>query len=360
MKKIILSKIFLLISFVVLFSLSCKKEQATDDERLIRDAKTWYQNTAKKSTFLMRSSENKKEGIKQELDWSKAKAYILDDATDVLGVPMKIVRNGVSATGSYLMCITKVNGKFNPLVLYNGKEDYFSGTLGNEEMQKAYTEAVTITVSKKKALSQTSQKGRLSLEQNPQPPICIDWYWTEITYDYQGNIISIEENYLYSICYPNGGNPPGGGGGGGGLPPDDEDPPSLDWGNPVSISEGMSPEYSEVVGIDTFRVSNVFWTFHSGGTYHFRSIERGAIKVNGGQRIYHSLNHQGISRTGSIYLGDINVENIIPHAIISSTQATMELNYKLHITITAGLFSANYISKPVDSYGTWDNYFRKL
>ena len=285
MKKIILSKIFLLISFVVLFSLSCKKEQATDDERLIRDAKSWYQNATKKSTFLMRSSENKKEDIKQELDWSNAKAYILDDATDVLGVPMKIVRNGVNATGSYLMCITKVNGKFKPLVLYNEKEDYFSGTLDNKEMQKAYTEAVTITVSKKKALSQPSPKGRLSLEQIPQPPICIDWYWTEITYDYQGNIISIEENYLYSICYPNGGNPPGGGGGGGGIPPDEDSEPTIEWGQPDDTNFSQT----NTVTSDTTGSIVAGWYCYSahGGAIQFKSYER----------IYYS-----ISRTTSFHI----------------------------------------------------------
>jgi len=251
---------------------------------------------------------------------------------------MKVnLTNGADARGSYMLFIGKVDADFKSIVTYNENENYFSKKFTNEEIQKVYGDAVAQIKAHKNIATNTRPSkgpisGKLMLEQIPQPPICIDWYWTETTYDQYGNIIDYEESYLYTICYPNGGNPPGGGGGCMCAAPDPD--PSCEMSMGKITSEEASQSVSETVGTESggTRPAEYKWVFlkNAYGLWWFTSVEDGVHKKVGNEWRWESLKHRGILKDG-IYVGtqvSCSIESTNP--TVGTYAAGMQLTYQFN------------------------------
>ncbi|MFA6277292.1 MAG: hypothetical protein WC622_11115 [Pedobacter sp.] len=194
-----------MIMFITVFGLSCKKIESADNP--LEDAKAWYLETTANTKTNLKSNFGKVKIIRNTVEWDKAKIFKMEDDSDLVGVPITVSLNSdLNANGAYILLISKSNEGYKSIVAYNPKKGYFDNTLTNLEMQNFYTNA-----SKKRPImpalsaSKGNQNNKLMYSQ-PETPACIDWYWTTSLCDGSGNVIAVvSEIYLYSTCDLGGG-----------------------------------------------------------------------------------------------------------------------------------------------------------
>ncbi|MFA6278146.1 MAG: hypothetical protein WC622_15460 [Pedobacter sp.] len=340
MKKNYLSALIIL--FLIICMYSCKKEQPTENP--VEDAKSWYLKSTANSNTSLKSTKNTIMPIKQDAQWSEAKLYALKDGSEVVGVPVLVkFSDGKNTDGSYLLLIHKDKGAFSSLIVFNQKNDYFRAEMTASQLQTEYE----IAVRKQADHKRPNSSGKVMTL--PAEETCIDWYWTTIVYDSDGNVISYSESYVYTIC----------GGSSGGIPPvGPEFVP--DFGIPISDGLSSATEQNLVVGIDSFKVADLTWKFHEGYTWSGQSKEHAVAKVKNGLRTWAALSHVENIRVGFWALGTAEIfsTRFTPDIIIGGTSVgTMAAKYRIRLTPTA--YFGDYESDYLYSYANWDVNFVK-
>jgi len=123
-----------------------------------------------------------------------------------------------------MLFITKSAKGYKSLMGHNPNKDYFSKTTSESTVQKGYEIACLADANHKKQQLRPTNKGRMALaDTGDDDPVCIDWYYTETTYDYWGNVIGYFENFLFTTCDDPNGNLGGGGDGGNGSDPSEDE-----------------------------------------------------------------------------------------------------------------------------------------
>jgi hypothetical protein len=188
----------IIVSFISLFALSCKKESTKENP--LEDAKDWYLKLTANSKTSFKSSKEKTENVTTEYIWNKAKVYIFSDGKEVVGIPTNVVMsNKYDAPGSYMLLVYKTNNIYNSLIIFNEKNGYLNNTPSTSDVEAAFIVGLKNrelkSLSKSKDVVSKVPKGKTMLV--PSEPVCIDWYLTTYTYDSWGNVIEIlSEIYL--------------------------------------------------------------------------------------------------------------------------------------------------------------------
>ncbi len=310
---------------------SCKKEFFKDNQ--IESAKAWYSKSTKPTT-LLKSSNNREKQLNKEVNWDEANLRTLENGIAVVTAPMSVEysNDNAPAIGSYMLIVYKTKEKYSSAVVYNSKNDYYNENLSETELTGLYSNALMQTMSRlnSNTFGTKKSKGGHDLKNAPAP-VCIDWYWTETTYDDYGNIIDYDEFYVYSTCSdPN--ETPGGGGG------TDEDDIVLDLGSPSSQELGSAAEEDYEVegsgGPSTIpgKWKELNWKFFDFTTFYEKSTEKGVIKIIDGQRSWHSLTHLSTISVGFWALGSVKVIDKSFQPVIYGQSATMWVDYRVEYT----------------------------
>ena len=327
MKKLSLKRISLLLSFVILFSLSCKKDNAVADPA--KDAKSWYLKSTANTNSILKSNRGDVKNITLDIQWSDAKLYNLEDGTEVVGTPMVITsKKGIRASGSYMLLISKTNGAYSSLIAYNENKDYFKRSLTDLAVQNIYKTALELILTHKDiSASPSNSNPNNKLMTVPAGGYCIDWYMTTYVYDSWGNIVEIlSETYLYTTCTEEGG---------GGVVPEPEDPdPNCTNATGSISSEQASENLSSALGEESAgkRPAEYKWVFlkNTFGLWKYISTEDGIHKKVGSNWQWDTLTHRDIARSGLVVGATITTTITHTNAIVGTYAAGMELTYSFN------------------------------
>jgi hypothetical protein len=188
---------------------------------------------------------------------------------------------------------------------------------------------------------------------------CYDAYMVTRVY-VDGVLVDIYQEYLgFQICKDNENeslnpedlNNPG-------APNQDNDYSTninLDFGEATNTSLGNTV----VIDLDTFKVSDLTWKFHSGPSYYWKSVERGAVKVKNGAKTFYSLHHQGHSRVGSVYYGEVNIKNFTSTPHVNNWRAFINITYIISIKVETPIYNQTYDSDVIPNSCGWNVNFEK-
>lgn len=183
-----------LISITLLFVQACKNDK-TELRNIdpIASAKAWYlkSNINGSMQLQLQSSKGTIQQIKQEIDWVSAKAFKLDDGTDVFGIPVKMILGEAVLGGSFMMLISKDKIGYNLQIAYNTRTDYFKGSISNKEMINIYKQTL---VPDKINLRVNGSRAKL------MAITCTNWHMVTNFYDGAGNFITSTSRFLYQSC----------------------------------------------------------------------------------------------------------------------------------------------------------------
>lgn len=341
MKKINASMILIMVSLITFFAISCKKEDKPKNK--LDDAKTWYTKSTEKTKLFIKSNNSEIKGIKQEVLWTEAHISMLDDGTEIIGVPLNIkFPNGAAANGSFMLFISNNNGIYKSFTVYNKKENYFDGSDIDAKIQTSYNNG-SIKIANASKQLQTNQGKKSNIEQPPTQ--CMEWFLVTTYYDEYGMISYTEETYLFTTC--EGTEQPGAGGGTGGLQPEF----SLDFGSPTSIGETSVA----LMENDTVRTKRSTWIFHEGPTYRFKSTEiLTQVKMaSGGGWQYAGISHVDHYVTGSFIGGAVAISgfNWSPTNYLNEINAYVD--YRANITLTLWGVTNTYSGDEETSSHRW-------
>lgn len=296
MKKLHLSRILLIASFITLFAISCKKDQSADNP--VEDAKSWYLKSTANTKSSLKSNRGAIKDVTQDIQWNNAQLYNLEDGTEVLGTPMVITLDkGIKAKGSYMLLISKTNGAYSSLIAYNENKDYFNSSLTASTVKKIYKSTLELSLAHKDmSVSRSNSNPNNKLMTVPAEDYCIDWYLTTYLYDEWGNVVEIlSEVYLYTTCIENGG-----GGGGGGVEPEEPVQPALHTLEDTEFANGTLIEYT-TSGVAKRKWSDS-WRFGKGEylnmTFFGYSTELCEMKYENGNWEWESITNQSYYTAG--------------------------------------------------------------
>jgi hypothetical protein len=181
----------LLISITFLFLYSCKNNTVEfSNTDPIADAKAWYLKSNTNKGTVLQSNKGTSQQIEQEIDWDSAKAFKLNDGTDVIGVPVKMILGKVALGGSYMLLIDKVKNNYSVHVAYNSQKDYFKKDVSDEEMIAIYNQSL-------KANNTPQKSGNGS---KLMAVTCTQWYLSTTYYDGDGYELGSTSRLLYTSC----------------------------------------------------------------------------------------------------------------------------------------------------------------
>src|SRR5688572_9089281 len=85
---------------------ACKKDIIVEDP--IDSTKDWYLKNNISNGVLLQSSKGTSQQVKEEVDWNTARTFQLDDGTNIVGVPVKMILGKIALGGSYMLLIDKI------------------------------------------------------------------------------------------------------------------------------------------------------------------------------------------------------------------------------------------------------------
>jgi len=180
-----------LISITFLLIYACKNNPLEFDNRdPIVDAKDWFLNSNTDKGTMLQSNKGTSQQITQEVDWGSAQIFKLNNGTDVVGAPVRMVLGKVALGGSYMLLIDKINNRYRVHVAYNAQRDYFKKNASDEEMIAIYNEALNA-----KNISPKNVKGNKLMAVT-----CTQWYLNTIYYDGNGYELGSTSRLLYTSC----------------------------------------------------------------------------------------------------------------------------------------------------------------
>jgi len=347
-KKLNLLRMLIMLSFLTLFVLSCRKDGGNDENlteaQRIANAKNWYQKATAKIELKAGS---KVENVSQEISWADAKLYKEADGNEIIAVPVDIKLNsGATANGSYLLMISKTGNTYKPVISFNEKKNYFENIV-SAKIKDLYSDA--IKPNNKNTVLNNTNKGKVMAVDGAMD--CVAWYLTETYYDEEGNVIQYYEHFMYEICQAliDGSSEP-------------TEPPCTPggYGDPSSVQLSSS-ETEEVIGIDSFKVYKPIWKFHNSITFWYESHDRFALKIKNGIRTWHSMTHRSTEFTGIYGCGEVELISPVYEPIIwneTNPTASMSIEYKLKfINNQQGQIHIGSFTTPKhNSVATWDKY----
>lgn len=206
----------LVVAFVsVLFLNSCKKDESP--KSAIENAKAWYTTATKSQASL--KSKGQTITVTKDVRWEYAKLISSEDGSELIAVPMSVTNsNGSKPKGSYMVVITRQSGLYEAMVIYDSKEEMLTKDISTEDLKAQYRKSIEDNRrharNNEEYANVSKGGGRLA---NIKEPVCNDYYWVEIIYDGEGNVLFYDEWYLFTNC-----STPGEGDGGGSTPSEDQ------------------------------------------------------------------------------------------------------------------------------------------
>ncbi|MDQ0966085.1 hypothetical protein QFZ20_001488 [Flavobacterium sp. W4I14] len=164
-----------LILGILAFFNSCKKNPKPEDP--IASAKDWYLNDNVNGNTILQSSKGTRQVIKQDVDWSTARTFKLDDGSDVVSVPVKMVLGEGALGGSYMLLIDKFKSNYRVQVAFSPEKEYFNDRISDNGMIAVYKQTTNNNLM---YVPRKNNKDKL------MAITCTSWYLTTTYYDYNG------------------------------------------------------------------------------------------------------------------------------------------------------------------------------
>ncbi|QDW26591.1 hypothetical protein FFJ24_017875 [Pedobacter sp. KBS0701] len=192
MSKKLTLKLFIISCFIsgalIIFN-SCKKNQKPEDP--IASAKDWYLNDNVNGNTILQSSKGSKQQIKEEVDWSNARTFKLDNGNDVVSVPVKMILGEGALGGSYMLLFDKLKNNYRVQVAYSPEKNYFKDHISDNGM---------IAVYKQTTNNNLMNVPRISNKNKLMSITCTSWYLTTTYYAYDGTELGSTSRYLFQSC----------------------------------------------------------------------------------------------------------------------------------------------------------------
>lgn len=178
-----------LILGILAFFNSCKKKPKPEDP--IASAKDWYLNDNVNGNTILQSSKGTRQVIKQDVDWSTARTFKLDDGSDVVSVPVKMVLGEGALGGSYILLIDKFKSNYRVQVAFSPEKEYFNDRVSDNGMIAVYKQTTNNNLMH---VPRKNNKDKL------MAITCTSWYLTTTYYDYNGSVLGSTSRYLFQSC----------------------------------------------------------------------------------------------------------------------------------------------------------------
>jgi hypothetical protein len=191
MNKLTLKLIIIscLLSGVLVIFNSCKKNQKPEDP--IASAKDWYLKDNVNGSTILQSSKGTSQQIKQEVDWTGARTFKLDNGSDVVSVPVKMILGKGALGGSYMLLIDKLKNNYRVQVAYSSEKEYFKDHISDVGMVAVYKQTNNNNLID---VPHISNKNKL------MAITCTSWYMITTYYGYDGSVTGSSSRYLFQSC----------------------------------------------------------------------------------------------------------------------------------------------------------------
>lgn len=318
MKRKIFSGLLVAVAFASAIIAGCKKEKQTTTD-FLSEAKNWYIQSTKTASTYLESSNSSVKAIKQNIDWNSARAFKLENGSNILGAPINITYGGVPVKGSFILLVSEENGSFKQLVAHSDKNSYFNNTISDSDIQSLYKGAISLSASHKREKG-VRNKDKVSLLP-PSSGTCIDWYLTTYYYDDYGNILYTTEVYQYTTCDE----------GGGGTDPVDPEENCQSLQDVIS-GEAVSINVSSTVGPvgeDGYREVRYKWIPFRNvfGLWKFISTEKSREYKAGNEWWFGTIKNESLESDGSFFAATVEYKVLSSDVIILKNQGGIRHHY---------------------------------
>ncbi len=383
-----------------LIIISCKKETSISDADPFSELKAqtivngWIDSC---ETMATTSGKQKLEKLRQSLDFSRLWIETGSDKSRLIVIPLNMEIEALAAIKDKNSLYLTVNVNIEDRVMQDNifmyiphagnaetvTKNTFSSILGNKTVAND-GQFIVLSNTCRYKYDLLYKNGRLIKKGTPlkkdeaeenekvesSGTICIDWWRITTHYDYEGNVISEEREYLGQTCYGCGELTPWGQTtncdylddepGGGGYA---QSCNSLN--NVISTASAIAEKESsnECGNTGTTRYKCYSWKIYtvSGGLIPmFLKSKDKAVQVKGqdDRWRFESLTHESIIKSGVEILYSVAIENVTPTSTISShlgitaQVGAMHLSYTVKISAVCDGLPVVF-NKPASSQTQW-------